>query len=914
MAPKIALWLARRLVRLAALRAPELERDRFLREWEGELAHGASGETGWGGVRAALGAFADVSTLRALEHADREGTMRTWMNGWWNDVTVALRSMARTPGFTVVAVLTLALGIGGSAAIWTLVDRVVVHPLPYPEPERLVHMDNQVPGVGPDEVWSLSTAQWVYFTDHAKTLDEVGIYQGNGGTVITQSGADRVTAVAVTASVMDLLGARATVGRVITPNDDQPGAPLVAMISEGFWRRALGADRGVVGTTLTFNDHPVEIIGVMAIGIDPPGWPANVAPDLWTPMQVDRAGTFWNSHVFQGIGRMGAGATPESVEAEIAGLTAQLPEAFPNAYSQAFFDQYGFRTQVEPLKEYVVGNLARNLWILFAGMLLVLLIAAANVANLFLVRMEGRRRELGIRAALGAGRGVLARHVLAESMTLALAGALVALVVGYWGVPALTSLAPPEIPRVHGAAMGLGTVGFTLGMSVLVGLALAAYPLVVHAGPGASRNLAEGGRGASTRPGAHRLRGVLVVAQVALALTLVVGAGLLVETLAKLRRTDPGFDPQGVVAVKLTLSHERYPNDVAVWNAYRDILDGVGALPGVAAAGMSEEVPVEGGFGCTVQGFEDATVYARVKDAGMTTCAGQEATAPGYFEAMRIPVLEGRTFTDGDNTDSNGGTVVVSKAFADRFWPGEDPIGQGIAPSGRSEGPFYRVVGVVGDVARHADEGEVPLSKAAIAVYYPIRQVRGVKGAGYGWPGSITLVARTTLDDPTSLVPAIRRVVTAIDPQIPLANATTMDDVVASASAQITFVSILLGIAAVVALILAAVGLYGVVSYVVSRRTREIGMRMAIGAEPGRVQRMVVTSSLGLVAAGLVVGIGLALATTRVLEGLLVGVEPTDAGVYAAAAGVLAVVATVASWLPARRASRIDPVRALREE
>ncbi len=499
------------LARLAALRVPSSQRGRFLGEWEGELADAEARGEGWRVAAVAWGAFADAETVRALgrarperagEHIHGRGSIMGWFKGWRNDVTVALRSMLRAPGFTTVAVSTLALGIGGSAAIWTLLDRVVLDPLPYPQPQRLVRLENQVPGVGPDEIWNLSTAQWVWFTDHAETLDEVGIYRGSGGTVVTTSGAERVHSVDATASMMGLLGARAELGRVIGVDDDRPDATRVAVISHAFWQRALGGDPDVVGRSLRYNDRQVEIVGVLEDGLDPPGWPADLRPDLWLPMRIDRNGEFWNNHAFQGIGRLAPGATAASVQAEMVGLTAQLPAAFPQAYSQGFFDQYGFRTQVVPLKEWVVGNLARNLWILFGGVILVLFIAAANVANLFLVRMEGRRREVAIRAALGAGRPALARYVLAEGMTLALVGAAVALVVGSWAVPALTSLAPTGLPRIHGAGMDLGTVAFTLVISVLVGLGLAVYPAARACGP--ERLGGAGGRGARLVFGGRR--------------------------------------------------------------------------------------------------------------------------------------------------------------------------------------------------------------------------------------------------------------------------------------------------------------------------------------------------------------------------------------------------------------------------
>jgi putative ABC transport system permease protein len=641
---------------------------------------------------------------------------------------------------------------------------------------------------------------------------------------------------------------------------------------------------------------------------------ATLTPDLWMPMRVDRTGPFYNNHVFPAIARLSGDATPAKAEAELARLTPKLPEAFPQAYSQQFFDRYGFRTEVKPLKQDILGDLSRNLWVLFASVGLVLLIAAANVANLFLVRMEGRRRELGIRAALGAGRPAIARHVLAEGVALALSGGALALLVAWWAVPAITGLAPADLPRIHDARVGVATGAFILALSLAVGLALAIYPLLRHARVGAAGELSESGRTTSVGRERQRVRSALVVAQVALALTLSVGAVLLVKTLQGLRATDVGFEPRGVLAADVFLSRQRHPDDVAVWNVYRDILAGVRAIPGVVSAGMGEEIPVSGGYGCTIQGFEDDAVYARIKDAGLTTCAGQESVTSGYFQALGVPVVEGRVLTDADNDDPTRGAVVVSKAFAERFWPGEDALGQGVGPSGQGKPPFYHVVGVVGDVARSSDAGRPPLSQKAVAIYYPIRHDPETRYNSNGWPGYMTLVVKTAVDDPTSLFPAVRRAIADVDPQIALANLTDMESVVGQATAPVSFVSLLLAVAAAVALALSAVGLYGVVSYVVTRRTREIGMRMAIGARPGEVQRMVVRGSLATVGAGLVLGVGLALAATRLMRGMLVGVAPTDPEAYASAAGLLALVAILASWIPAWRASRVDPVEALRSE
>lgn len=911
---RLALRAARALVRIAATLVPASARERFVREWDGELTHETERGGGWKVAHPVWGAFADARTLRALAPRDGRWSMVEGVRAWRRDLWLAVRGMRRSPGFAGVAVLTLALGLGGTSAIYTLLRRTVLDPLPYPDPDRLVRIENQVPGVAPDAVWNLSTAQWVYLTDHASTLDAVGLYRGSGGTVVTGAGAERVQGVWVTASMVPLLGARAEIGRLIAPDDDRPGAAPVVVLSHGFWTRAFGGDRSVVGSTLTYDDRPMDVIGVLEEGVVLPGWSLADTPDVWLPLRIDRSGQFWNSHVFPAVGKLAPGASPATVEAEIAGLMPRLPERFPDAYSQRFFDQYGFRTQVKPLKDHVLGDLARNLWILFGGIALVLVIAAANVANLFLVRMESRRQELGVRASLGADRVDLARLVLAESLSLTLVGAAVALAVGFWAVPALTALAPTGLPRIHGVTMDAGTVTFTLLLSVLVALGIAAYPLLVLAGPGAARDLAVGGRAHSASRQQQVVRGAMLIGQVGLALTLVVGAGLLLETLASLRRADPGIEPDGVVTAELYLSYQRYPDDVAIWGFYRDVLDRVRALPGVTAAGMTEELPVAGGFGCTVQAFADSTVYDRIRDAGLTTCAGQEPTTPGYFETLGIPLLDGRAFTDADNDRTDSSPVIVSRAFAERFWPGERAVGQGLAPNGRTAGPFHEVVGVVADVARRAGAGEAPFSQPAMAVYYPIRKHPRVTGNWNWWPGQITLVVRTNLDDPESVLPGIRRAISSLDPEVPLANLTAMQEVVAGATAYLAFMSLLLSTAAAVALTLAAVGLYGVVSYVVSRRTREIGTRLAIGARPGEVQRMVVGQSLVLVAIGLGLGVLLSLATTRVLEGLLAGVEPTRLSAYVLGSAVLAGVALLASWLPARRAARIDPMEALRPE
>jgi len=846
---------------------------------------------------------------RRIPRKTSHGKARFAVDTLRDDLRVALRGLARTPAFTFAAVITLALGLGGTVAIFTVLNRVVLDPLPYPHPERLVSLTNRVPGVATDAEWSMSTAQFVYFSEQTKAFEGVGLYRGFGANIETPEGPYRTFGWVVTSDMFPLLGATALHGRLISPEDDRPGAPAVAVLSYGFWRRQFGADPSAIGRTFSVNDSPHEIIGVLNPGAKMPGAALDSPGDIWLPMQIDRNGYFGNNHVFPMIARLAPGVTIEHAENELAALTERLPERFPDAYSTAFFERYGFRTRLTPLRDTVLGNIGRTLWIVFGGVGLVLLIAVTNVANLFLVRVEGRHQELAVRRALGASGWALTRHLLAESCVLAVSGGMLALLVGLWGVPALFSLSPGILPRVDTLTLDAETVVFTLGLSLAVGTCLALYAVVQTRGSGFGQ-LISGERSATASRQNHRARGGLIVAQVALALTLTAGAGLLLQSMRRLNQIEPGFDSKGVVTAGIFLTPGRYTRDVDIWVAYQAMLTQVRAIPGVSAAGMTSELPVLANFGCTIQGFEDPRVSQRLEQAGLTTCAGQEPTSPGYFEAMRIPILAGRVFSEGDNDDPTRAAVVVSHAFAERFWPGEDPLGKGVMPSGRTEGPPYRVIGVVGDVPASSLDGD-----AAIAIYYPIVHNPNSAGRWDWWsPTSMSLVVKTTLPDPVDLAPQIRAAVRSVDPTVPVAHIASMETIVRASIARFRFTAVLLGVSAGMALVLAAVGLYGVVSYIVGRRTREIGIRIAVGAAPARVRWDVVRGLLRLVATGLLVGAGVAVISTRALRGLIFGVEPTDPLTLVAAATVLGVIAGLASWIPARRAARVDPVEALRSE
>jgi predicted permease len=821
----------------------------------------------------------------------------------------ALRALARSRSFTVTAVLTLALGVGAATAIFTLLERVVLDPLPYPQPERLVRLKNPVPGVGANTAWELSTAQYFYFADSSHTLDKVALFNQGLGILDGDQGrpAQRVQLAVVTASIFPLIGARAAVGRVIAHDDDVPGAPAVAMLSNGFWRRQFGADPGVVGRTIPLNGQPVQVVGVMAPGIALPGEPGQavrLSTDIWVPADYNPAGPFYNNHTHPAIAQLAPGVTAAQAQAELARMTRVLPELYPNAYSQAFLTQYKFHTTVQPLKTYVVGHTAGYLWILFAAVGLVLAIACVNVVNLLLVRLEARRREFAVRSALGAGWRHLAADAFREGAVVALVAAVLGVGIAWVGIRWLVTLAPAGVPRLEDVRMDAGVLVFAAGLGLAVAALLALVP-AWHARAERTMNLlGDGGRTSTTGVARRRLRSGLVVAQVALALVLVVSAGLLLRSFARLRAVDPGVDPRGVLTVGVYLPNNRYDSATRQWQFYSQLLTAVRALPGVTSAGLSEEVPFQGGYGCTVQGFEDQAVVARVKDAGQTTCAGQEPTSPGYFEAMGIPVLKGRDFTPADNDQPDLGAVVVSKAFADFFWPGQDPIGKGVAPNGTGK-PFYHVVGVVGDV--HSQTVNDPPARA---IYYPVAP----NNPKWAWAGGLTLVVRAATGNPSALLPQLRRVVSSIDPSVPLADAQDMSTIVSRSMSQLSFTMTLLGIAGVTALLLAAIGLYGVISYIVARRTNEIGVRLALGAQPSQVRGTVVREALTLALLGLGIGVPVALVSARVLGSLLYGVASWDPAAYLASAIVMLAIALLAAYFPARRAAGVDPAIALRAE
>ena len=819
------------------------------------------------------------------------------------------RSLARTPAFSVVALVTLALGIGAAAAIFAVLDAIVLRPLPYPAPDRLVSITHPVSGkVVTAGKWGVSPAGYFFFRREARTLGASGIYMTGSATVRSPDGAERVQVASVTASIFDVLGARAAAGRLLDAADDTPNGPANVVIGYGYWQRSFGGDRSIVGRTIDVEGQPALVVGVATRGADLP-MPSAFASqadlagfgvDVWTALQLDPAARPVNTHPYSMIARLAPGATLDDAQRELAALTTRLPEIAPSAYSPSFMRQYHFGMAVIPLKAQVLGATARVLWVVFAAVALVLPIAAANVANLFLVRLEASRREAAVRSALGAGRAHLAVHYLAESLLLTIAAGVVGLALAWAALHVFVAVAPSSIPRLSNVALGWQSIAFAAALVAVLGIVFGLVPLAGQRTLDTA-TLRESGRGLTPSRTQRVARDALVVAQMTLALVLLAGAGLMLRTVAQLRHVNPGFDPRRAVVMHVHLPDSRYSGWEPVAAFHRALLERIGALPGVQRVGGADEfVPlVHYGF-CSLVFVEDRPLAP----GEQPPCVKVAEVAPGYFGALGINV-RGRA-PDWHDAEAGTGAVVVTRALSERFWPGENPIGRGIKGNG-SRPPFYRVVGVSDDV--RGDGLEKPPVEA---VFFPILPI--ADAPLWGPPNDMELVVRTSVDDPTSVVASIRRVVADADPLVSVDAVQSMTTVVAHSLARVSFILALLGIAAAIALTLSAVGTYGVIAYLVAQRRSEIGLRMALGARTRDITQMVVGHSLRLAGIGVIAGIAAALATTRLLATLLYGVRPTDPLTFIAAPLFLLAIAVLAGMAPARRAARVDPVEALRAD
>ena len=795
------------------------------------------------------------------------------------DFTFALRMLRKSPGFTAAAVLATALGIGANAAIFTVVKQVLLQPLPFAEPSRLVDVNEYTrEGRGT----AVSPPNFMDWRAGNRTLSGLALY---GQQVLTLSGGTdpvRVSAGTIDAAFLDVLRARPHVGRGFGEDDMRPGGRRVVLLGYDLWQRSYGGDRGIVGRSVTLEGSPYEVVGVMPAGFDFPD-----SSELWIPLRFDPydlSAAQRGAHYLSAIGRLRDGVTVAQASADVDRIEQDLARQFPDKIA-------GYTVRAVPLLDAIVGTVQRPLLVLFGAVGFVLLIACVNVSNLLLARATTRTGEIAVRAALGAGRARLVRQLLAESLVRSVAGGAAGLLLASWGVRALLAVAPPDLPRAATVSMDGGVLAFSLGLSVLAGMLFGLAPAIVGSRPDLSVFLRDIRRDGGATGGRGRLRGVLVAAQVALALVLLAGAGLAVRSFNRLMHVDPGFQPAGVLTFRIGLPEAAYPTMAAAVQFYRDYIDRIRQQPGVLAAGAVNIPPVtRTGFGGSF------TIGGRPAGADEGNAQIRSVT-PGYLETLQIPLRAGRLF-DGRDSESAARVAIVSEATARRFWPGENPVGRQLRLHVNEPSRTPReIVGVAADVRTRGLE----LDPAPV-IYVPHAQ--------YG-PDGMTIVVRTA-GDPLQALPQATSVLRALGPGVAFSRARTMDDLVAANVAEPRFRSLLLSIFALVSLVLAAVGLYGVVAFSVSQRRGELGLRMALGADRADVLRLVLREGMTPVAAGIAAGLAGAAVLARVMQSLLFDVDALDPLTFAVVAVTLSLVALAACYVPARRALTVDPASTLR--
>jgi putative ABC transport system permease protein len=820
------------------------------------------------------------------------------MTGFRQDLRYAFRGLRQRPGFTLVAVLTLALGIGANTAIFSVVNGVLLRPLPYGRPERLAMIwghRNQEP------LAELSVPEYWDLRERTHTFSGVAAF-ADGNINLTGTGTpERIRAGYFTANTTALLGVAPAIGRGFTAEEDLSGGPSVVLLGDGLWRRRFGADPKVVGRVLTLDDTPTTVIGVMPPDFQLPTHYAGPPRELWAPMQLDpainRGVRGW--HFLEVIGRLRDGVALDAASAETSSLMRGMLAAYPMEYTSEFD---GSATAV---RQTVVGDVRPALLVLLGAVALLLLIACANVAGLLLARSEARQREIALRTALGAGRSRLVRQLLTESLLLAATGGLFGLLLAVWGVQGLVLAAPPSVPRLDAVGIDLRVLGYTLGVTLLTGILFGLAPALHTVRGDLTGALTDGGRAGTTGRGRQRVRQALVTGQVAVALVLVTGAGLLVQSFLRLRQVDPGFVPERLLTARVELSPVRYQANDVRRRFYENLLERLRSIPGVRSAATARALPMTGKLEIGDWSFVLEGQAASPPLPSDWHPADWQVVSPGYFGAMGIPVLQGRDFAASDRLGAPG-AMIVNRTLARQVWPDGDALGRRVLLGGGGADSVWRtVVGIVGDV-RHRGLTASPRPE----MFLPYAQFPAGTGNA---PPSMQVVLRAARD-PSALATGLAAAVAALDPDVPLSGVQTMETAMGSWAAERRLIMLLVSGFALVALVLGSVGIYGVMAHVVAQREREIGVRMALGALPGQILGLVVSQSAWLVGAGIVAGTAGALAVTRLLTGLLFQVRPTDPLTFIGTALVLVVAAAGATLVPALRAVRTDPAHALRSE
>ena len=807
------------------------------------------------------------------------------------DLAYGFRMLMKNPRFTCVAVLSLAIGIGANTAIFSVTNALLLKPLPYKDADRLVILWNRSPGLNVEQDW-FSPGQYLDIKAENQVFENVAATIDSSFNLTGQGMPQRVEGARVSSSLFSVLGTQPLMGRAFTAEEDEQGKPTTAILSYGFWQRHFAADQNIVGKTFLLNGNSVEIVGVMPRDflLNKEVMPtvnkiSNAEMLLSLPMGWGKRTTRTNED-YNIFGRLKPGVTLAQAQAEVDRIVSGMKQQYPDNYPPSS----GFMISVIPLIQQVVGEVRRPLLILLGAVGFVLLIACANVANLQLARSTGRQKEIAIRAAVGAGRRRIVRQLLTESVLLSLMGGAMGLLFALVGLRLLLRLGPDTLPRLNEIGIDARVLGFTFLVSCVTGILFGIMPAFRASRVDLNGVLKEGGR--TSNASSHRARDLFVVIELALSLVLLIGAGLLVRSYTQIQDASPGFNPKNVLSFRLSLPNAKYKGS-AVTGFYKQLLDRIKAIPGVESVGTSYSLPMSSvalAWGpITIEGYVP-------KNSADFIMSNERFVSPGYFSAMGVPVVKGRLFDERDVKDAQQ-TVIVNENLANRFWPNQDPIGKRLE-RGDAE-PWRTVVGVVRDTKEFSVDNEPPIS-----IYHPHDQ----------FPiGTMFVVVRSSTDA-ASLTTSITRELSSLDPELPAFEFKTMEQRLSDALTRRRFSTSLLGVFATVALVLAAIGIYGVMAYSVTQRTQEIGIRMALGAQPVSIKMLVLRHSLILVILGVVFGLAGAFALTRVMSSLLYGVSATDLVTYAMPPIILGSVALLASYFPARRASRVDPTTALRSE
>jgi putative ABC transport system permease protein len=803
------------------------------------------------------------------------------MNTLLQDLRYGWRMLLRQPGFTLVAVFTLALGIGANTTIFSFVNGILLRSLPYPQPERLVLLDETALKRGITSM-GVSFPNYLDWREQNRVFEDIAAYDTSSLALTGSGEPEQIQGAGIAHGLFEILHVSPLMGRTFTEEEDRPKHDTVVILSHGLWQRRFGGDPGIIGQSILLNARPFTVIAVM-----PPDFRFPEVAEYWVPLALDTQMYTRNDHGLEAVARLKDGISIAQARAEMNDLAERIEQQNP-------VTNEGMGVSVTGMHQALAGDYRQALVILLSVVGCVLLVACANVANLMLVRATTRQKELAIRAALGARRWRIVRQLLTESLLLGAAGGALGLLMAVWGLDLLLAAIPIKLPFWMKFGLDLRVLGFTFGVSLLTGLGFGILPALQASRTNLNDTLKEGGRSAAST-GRQRSRSLFVVAEIALSLVLLVGAGLMMRSFLRLQSVNPGLNPAGVMTMRINLPRLKYTEETRRADYYRQLMERLRALPGVDAAGAVSTLPLSGntwGRSLTVEGFP-------VLSVGQAPLIQHNVITPGYFRTLGIPLLEGRDFTDAD-IENGPKITIIDERIAREYWPNESAIGKRIRfgpPEGNE--PWHTIVGVVGAVRHERLEATTRNS-----VYLPHTEIP---------TGRMSLVVRTAAK-PELLIEPVRGQIRELDPDLPITNVRTMGEVVARSVWQPRLYTILFGIFAAVALLLAAVGLYGVMAYTVTIRTHEIGLRMALGAQAGDVLKLIAGQGIKLVMIGVATGLGAALLLTRLMSSLLFSTSASDPLTFTGIAVLLTMVALLACWIPARRATKVDPMVALRYE